>query len=144
MNRNQPRNESFIMQNTLGFAPIVTQKNRWCTPQARQTFLKMVTSRLEEKYKQPIVIHDEEEAYQILLRAVRIRGDTDEVLEESIAFVTTMLSTRIDMHNHLDSMRQDCIRLQPRGDPGRNKEELQRPTLYNSQYQKFLDAQKNF
>ena len=138
------RNQSHFMQNTLGFAPIVAQKNRWCTSEARDLFITMVRSRLEEKFKMPVAIHDEEEAHRLLLKAIQIRGDTDEIVEEAVRYVTAMFSTRICMHNHLNSMRNNCIRLQPRGEPGRDNEQLQAPTLSNPGYQKFLEAQKKF
>ena len=132
------------MESTLGFSPIIQHKI--LTDTMKQKFVVAVNDNLNKKTGTDVKIDNEKEVIDILDDIARKTPVTKEVLQEAIDYATSMLMGRINMHNHLNSIKDNMIRLQPRGTCDREKGCLPMMNTHNpgKTYLSFLEEQKKY
>lgn len=132
-------------QNTLGFVPYVNIKeNKWLSENGKIKFLALVEDKMVSLLNAEYELKLTSEIENIIQKTVSFEENSDlnhpsESIKEAVNYVAIMLTGRIKMHNHLENIRNNPIRLQSRGcmkTP--EKKELCVPQLSNTNYEKFL------
>ena len=132
-------------ESTMGFAPEISAHiSKWKTPEGEREFLNIVQRRTEEKIGENITLENPNELLAILQSTIFY--DEDLQIRELIAYCTQLLVGRIRMHRRIESMRNDNIKLQPRGCYDREKGCMPMAEKSNSEstYANFLKQQQSF
>lgn len=136
---------------TMGFLPTLEDTfSYWLTSDGRDEFLSKVQEQIDLRIDDNTVdtaMNEEtsSEVYDHLVKAVRIHGDSKEIVSEAIKFTTQMIVGRVQMQKRMHSMRSNPIRQQPRGSDDREKGSLEYTVQGNkSVYEKFLQNQNQF
>lgn len=135
-------------KSTMGFAPdTVQQKSKWLQDDGKK-FVSIVQENVNKMIGKTVIIEDEQELINRLEETIAIRGDNDEVINEVVRYSVQLCVGRVRLDNRLTSIREDMIRLEPRGCYGRNKGCLPmneiRGVAGGSLYDQFLQHQKQF
>lgn len=135
------------MKSTMGLSPIVqrsTETSVWLTEEGKAHFVQIVKSRVESDIGTDIHITDTCELHNILIKTIVQCGQGN--VDDAVAYAVHMLKSRVLMHTHLQSIRENSIRLQPRGCDDREKGCLPMAEVRNSgsNYARFLEQQQKY
>jgi len=135
------------MKSTIGFAPIVKKtESRWHTEEGKETFVEIVKEKVSDHLQMPVTIEDKEEVIDILRKTLFSSEADDEHIMEAINYAVSMLVNRFRHQERLQSISDNMIRLQPRGQDDREKGCMQMAEVKNhgSMYSQFLQNQQKF
>tara|TARA_B100000945_G_scaffold319810_1_gene328012 strand:- start:1869 stop:2261 length:393 start_codon:yes stop_codon:yes gene_type:complete len=129
----------------MGFAPVVKKISKWRTENGKIMFISLVQQKMNEKVGEEVTIHDENEIFSILENILMTREENDEIIIEAVDYACSMLLGRINMHNRMTSIKDNMIRLQPRGTDDREKGCLPMTNISGSHhYSSFLKNQQQY
>lgn len=136
-------------KSTMGFAPVnECNPSSWMTSEGKNRFLQIIQEKVDNKIGQAVVINDKAELLNILEKTIIVRGDEGSVIDEVITYCVQKCVGRVNLDERLTSIRQDMIRLQPRGCYDREKGCLPmkdvKGTSNGSVYERFLKDQQKF
>ena len=135
--------KQFLPNSTLGFSPLSSKEEKWLCDDGKKLFLSLVKQHVKNITDTDIEIVDEDTIYQCLLNVIHINDES--VVQDAVRFAANMLIGRINMHNRLESISNNMIRLEPRGGNDREKGCLpMKQVSQNSKYQQYLNDQKRF
>ena len=130
----------------MGFVPIVKKQSKWDTQEGKQIFIEVVKQKVNDYLKTDIDIEDEDEIHDILTKTLFSCQANDEHIQEAINYAVSMIVNRVKYQERLESISDNMIRLQPRGDDDREKGCLPMAEVKNhgSRYTQFLNNQQKF
>ena len=137
------------IKSTLGFSPESKREpSNWMTTNGHEQFIQLIQTKLDTLFGENIFIDDKTELLEILDKTIMVRGDENDIIDEVVEYCFQMCVGRVNMGRKLESMKDDIIRLEPRGCYGREKgclpsQEL-RSVANGSMYTKFLEEQRKF
>ena len=136
-------------KSTMGFTPNTQHKpSFWLTPEGNERFLKIIQEKVDAQVGEPIVIHDTKELLEALINTIMVRGETELIVNEVIEHCILIVLGRLNLFERLTSIREDMIRLEPRGCYGREKGCLPmkdvKGVTNGSMYEQFLKSQQGF
>tara|TARA_Y100000746_G_scaffold229713_1_gene239864 strand:- start:2746 stop:3156 length:411 start_codon:yes stop_codon:yes gene_type:complete len=135
------------MKSTMGLSPIIKKtESKWNTEEGKQLFFDIVKQKVSDYFQMDVNIENEEEVHDILKKTLYSSESNDENIQEAIHHAVHVLVNRLKYQQRLQSIRDDMIRLQPRGTDDREKGCLPMNDVKNhgSRYSNFLKNQQQY
>lgn len=135
-------------KSTMGFAPEIPKyKSKWLEDDGKK-FMSIVQAGVDTTIGENVIIQDKNELISNLRQTISIRGDDANVINELIQYSVQLCVGRVRLDERLTSIRDNMIRLQPRGCYNRDKGCLPfadvKGVSKGSIYNQFLEQQKQY